>query len=67
MVGMNHSRTQPLMGCPPLVAMGAWSPISVVRDVELPADRHQRVALEQQGGVAEVGFRGRVVGAAPRR
>ena len=58
---MNHSRSQPRIGCPLLVGIGASSPISVILDVELPPDRDEREALKEQRGVAKVCFRCRVV------
>ena len=59
--GMNHSRSQPRIGCPLLVGIGASSPISSLLDVELPPDRDEREALKEQRGVAKVRFRCRVV------
>ena len=51
-------RTQPLMGCPLSVAIGAGEADErpACRDIELPADEHQRVALLQQPRVAELVF-----------
>ena len=61
MVGNEPFAHPALDGLTALGGLRSLEPDQLLRDVELPAHRHQRVALQQQRGVAEVGFLGGVV------
>ena len=61
MFGMNHSRSQPSYRLPVIGRNRSVEPDQFILDVELPPDRDEREALKEQGRVAKMRLRCRVV------